>query len=517
MSEHGTQEALAILGKIKAGDVDAGGTPPLTDLARATATQAGLVREPSLARQGLEAGVRTLSGLIVGNPEMPLPGGMHMPAVTRGTERVLTSVGEAAIPLAATALVPGGALAQAAASGGGEAVNQLVGISEPSATNLATQTAVPLVMGPLVRTGVQRLARRSSIAAHEVGVDRVRALDGLVRGPGPSADDLYSIVSNQPGPIQIPMVNMRQTIRGLFSQEALVAAGLKLDDFQRTAEDLRRMTRTRVTAAGVVNPQGAMEFQAVRSNLKRVGEKIRETTGEEQGAWKATWHAMMQDLEAAASAGNPTQQAVQALKAANAQARREFAAREFAEILEQGGGLTSRADLGVMATGEPMLQVNANKIIGALRKSEDFRKSLPAADYDAVVADLADLAQKLPALPAYRGVNVGSKLALERLARVGSAGTLIGGGLGMSPGTAAAAGTLLATTVPALMGKLAMSEPGRAFLKLMLTQSGGAITQRTASLMSAYLASTQPVRRGGETAVSLGAAHLRNIGVLPQP
>jgi hypothetical protein len=251
----------------------------------------------------------------------------------------------------------------------GEAANQGLGITEPSGTSVLLNGVLPGVghlLGQITNGAARWAGARlpgASSTLHEMAAEQLGKIPGAIQ-PKATAESLYKIADSFSPRIDMP--GLIATADKVLSREQQAAAGLKLPGLTKTAESL----------SGAA--QGGMPFQDVRVNLRRVGDKIRQlrdTGGEELGAYKQMWRSMMDDMEAAAASGHPAEAAVHALKAANAAMKREYAAEELGDILTKKA-LAIRGDLGFMRNGEPQVQVNFNKALKEIRASEDIKKSL---------------------------------------------------------------------------------------------------------------------------------------------
>jgi len=408
----------------------------------------------------------------------------------------------------AATLGPGGIPLGAAVGGAaGEGANQLIGLTEPSPEAIALNVAAPVAGAAASRSlaaGGRFAARHfpgAGAALHDIARTQLERLTTIF-GPQQSSDDLYALLAHFNPRVQMPTF-MSQTDE-LLTREQIAAAGLKLPGVATTAEALR-------TTAGQAIPGGGVPFQDIRVNLRRIGDKIRETReagGEEHGAWKAMRKSIMDDLETAAAQGNAVMPAVQTLKAANAAFRREAVTEEIADIFSKGG-LTSRPDLG-----PTVYAVNFGRIADGLRKgktSADIKAVLRPDEYKELVEGISTLARQTPNLPPPRGQAHGFGIPGGRIAFGGAVGFLAGPLMGLDPGTGAAIGVMVGTKGVAAMTRLAMSEPGRRILVSVLRSTGGVIDSRVASLLSLAAANTSSGRMLGES-VTQGAVQLGQFG-----
>ena len=460
---------------------------------------------------------------------VPFSGAAPPPEVMREAPgAVLTS----ALPMAGAAI--GGTLAGPAAPVGaavgaaaGEGINQYVGITEPDANMILLNGVLPTaghLLGKITNGMARYVGARlpgASSTLHEMAAEQLGKIPGAIQ-PKATAEGLYKIVDGFSP--EIPMPNLRSTATKLLSQEEQAAAGLKLGSAE-TATSLRARATpvTKSVDTGVVdakgnpitrtvteNPGGAMPFQDIRVNLRRVGDKIRElreSGGEELGAYKQLYHAMMNDMEAATAAGNPALPAVQALKAANTAMKREFAAEELGNLFSiKGGGIAPRP-------GGAGIEVNFGKIVREIEKSDDLRRSLTMVkpdgrtEYETLLADVREMWKKTPALPKAKGVEGGSKLRVTSIALGGGVGGAVGNAfgntaLGTSLGLAAGAAG------PVILGDLMVSEGGRRFLAGVLSGTGGVINPQTMSILAVAAGNTPPARDTAAQLSDLGRQYM---------
>lgn len=377
----------------------------------------------------------------------------------------------------------------------GEGINQAVGLTDPSAANIVAAGTLPGV-GHVAGMGINAAAQAgakwlpgAAASLHEIARTNLDALRGTF-APAGNVDDLYNLVRQFNLRLQMP--RMQGAFKTILDEEAVARAGLERPGVARTAKDMVDWSAK--------NAQQGLPFQEVFQNLKRIGEKVRETRqsgGAEHGAWKLAWRETMADLEAAAAAGNQAQPAVEALKVANAAARREFVYDELTDIMSVvKGGITNRAD--------GLVQVNFGRILNAITKSDDIAATLKPDELATLVANVREMAKATPAMAAPAGMDAGSRRVLG--SAVAAAG-LVGGPAAylFGPGAGVAAGMTAAGTARAAAGILSRyltSDSGRAFLKRVIVEGGGVIHPETLALMGAAASGAPGVHGavGGGTA-----------------
>lgn len=390
--------------------------------------------------------------------------------------------------------VPGAMLGGAA----GEGINQLTGLTQPSPEAVAgAALGSPIGQGfnRVLGAGERALARvlpGGAAATHEISAANLAKLSEQFRNT-PKASDLYAIVDKIEG-VTMPVTNLRATTSKLLSTEDLAARGFKLDKVGTVAGSL-----------GEIAERGEIPFRQWRENLKRAGDWVRDTRdagGTEHGAAKATFKALMDDADAALAAGNEAMPAVQALKAATAAAKREFAADEVSGLFNLKD--PNAAVTEVLSGNDVVIKVNGAQVLKKLRTSEELQRSLPKGEYEQLLADARQFVKGLPALPPATGANVGSSRKIAQI--LGSTG--VGSGLGLIFGgpIGAAAGSSIGMTtaavMPAILGKLLTNEAGRKYLFSVLSSTGGVIDRQTAFLLATAATSSDPGRGGA--AVTLG-------------
>jgi hypothetical protein len=396
----------------------------------------------------------------------------------------------------------GTAIGAGAGAAAGEGANQALGITEPSVDSVILNGAIPMagqLLGSSVNAAARFMGRRlpgASSTMHEMAAEDLGKIPGMFR-PTATADQLYSVVDKFNG--KVPMTNLQKASGQLLSKEEQAAAGLKLPNVSKTAEGLAE-------SAGL---EGGMPFQDIRVNLRRVGDKIRETReagGEEHGAYKTLFKSMMDDLDAAVASGNPAQPAVQALKAANMAAKREYAADELGDLFSiKGGGVSPRPDgAGV--------QVNFGKIVRTIEKSDDLKRSLTADEYTKLVKDVREMWGNTPNLPAVAGQDAGSKRMVQAAAVGGALGGAASYQFGLPASVAIPMGSAIFATLPNTLGKLMVSQGGRNFLRGVLQGTGGVISPATLGVLSTAVGNTPPSRDTGVKLTEFGRQYMMGEG-----
>jgi hypothetical protein len=399
----------------------------------------------------------------------------------------------------------GTAIGAGAGAAAGEGANQALGITEPSVDSVILNGAIPMagqLLGSSVNAAARFMGRRlpgATSTMHELVAEDLGKIPGMFR-PTATADQLYSVVDKFNA--KVPMTNLQKMSGQLLSKEEQAAAGLKLPNVSKTAEGLAE-------SAGL---EGGMPFQDIRVNLRRVGDKIRETReagGEEHGAYKSLFKAMMDDLDAAVASGDPSKPTVLALKAANMAAKREYAADEIGDLFTiKGGGISPRP----RPDGSEGVQVNFGRIMKALKSNDDLKRSLTPEEYDKIIKDVSTMWGNTPNLPAVAGQDAGSKRTVQAAAVGGALGGAAAYQFGLPASVAIPMGSAIFATLPNTLGKLMVSQGGRNFLRGVLQGTGGVISPATLGVLSTAVGNTPPSRDTGVKLTEFGRQYMMGEG-----
>ncbi len=399
--------------------------------------------------------------------------------------------GKSVLPAMGTAvgglLGPPGAIVGSMA---GEGVNQALGITPPSAQDIATSGVLTAGGLGAVRGAGALLRRTPGVppALHEMAAARLETMPGRFAPTHPSAD-LYAIVEKMN-----PRIATSRTLAAaqkIVDQESGLSAGLANEDTKKVAQGIVQA----LSAHGEDAP-----FQFLRGEMRRIGDRIGTlsgggASGEALGAYKTLRGAMLDDLERAAAQGNPAMPAVQALKEANAARKMEHVVEDLTDLFSvKGGGLTPRPD--------GQFGVNFQTIIRKLEKDPSIRRSLGDDAYNELVKDLNSMWRVTPALPSLQP-DAGSKATLTRTGLLGGSGAAIGGYLGggggaaIGSGTAIVAGTLLSKT----LASLAATKAGRAVIRGMIEGNKGALNTDALAALAPAVGMTELGREATHGAV----------------
>ena len=395
--------------------------------------------------------------------------------VTRITRAARQFAGQAALPVAGG--VVGGIVSpfmgvpspvgSAVGGGLGEVANQVLGITPEDteqivlamATSGAGRGVGSLRQFPRVgpRVDLSRGAQRipgSAGAFTEMATEQLRNVPtGIEFGTqailgDETIDSLFDLALSQRGGSAIQVTNLRQAIRqGLTTEQRARDFGLQFGSINR----ILRQTGEQARQGG-----GALALRDMELLRKRIGARIGRLSvdGEQRNALRSLYRGIMQDLEAASG----RQPEAAALLTAVRVARREFAARDFADFLEQRVFGPPRADgLRPVAIGRLKREFDIMLEGRPSRSFELFEDSLTRPEIEEIQGIINLWSDTLRPLPPPPGTQFGS----GPTAAAGGLGFLLGGGTG-------AAGAVVAKN---LLTRGLMSPTGRRALRNLLERS----------------------------------------------
>lgn len=422
--------------------------------------------------------------------------------------------------------IPAGVLGGEAAGGAaGEALNQLLGITEPSASQIGLAGAA----GPFGRAigGVTSkigrfTGRRLPGGAVVLQEEAVGIAKGISKGlqPARAADELFALIEQTSPNIRIPMPNLKATAQKLLKEEALLAEGLKGSQITRTAKGLiskvdepKRALASRLETAqasrtspilgpsgeALESPTALAEIEDVLSQLSEIGEslspnelraqlrRIGQRTGSLQGtqatetrdAFKALFSAIHDDLDKVVKAGGVEGVSAAILRTARDAVRREKSILDLADLIESGIR---------KGRGDFLEEINPKKILNAFdsKKFRVLRETFTKDEQEQIRSILKGL-KGLPKLPPETGIQAGSMRVVGR--------AIIAGGIGGMTGQ-----PMLTFGLPVaaeLVARASTTGVGRSLLKKLL-QPSGFLDQRAMSILAAFVRS-QTAQEGENT------------------
>lgn len=340
----------------------------------------------------------------------------------------------------------------------GEAVNNLFGVTEPSAMGYATQALVPPALRGAANVG--RLwpkfgtEKRAAKSLNEIGIDDLRLMQKEYQPLTPS-QQLFARVGNEP----IAMPETKQAAKKVLDRIT-----------SQLPSDQKLYAQSGDSATDLVNLGTGLPVDKFQQGMSTMGQRVRAARrGEEKvgGSTNVTNYSQLyggyaKDLEAAPM-----------LKDARQAYKREQTLEDMGELarpfIKKGVGETE--------------QVSVNKLMTRLKDETDemgrfFHQSFNADEQKDILSRLGKL-NDLPGIGAGPGQRTGSSHVnpvLAGMLGLGSAG-YAHGGAGEAMGAAAGAYALSGTARMTRDLAIAWNIPaGRALIGQLLDRSGGKLT-----------------------------------------
>lgn len=392
---------------------------------------------------------------------------------------VLGGVAGGAIAAPTIAGVPAGVVAGEMAGGAaGEGLNQLLGITEPSAGQIGLAAAggpVGRAVGGLVRRGAAefgKLLPGASVPLQAEAVATARTIAGRY-GPAQRSEILFDQLDKL-NP-RVKMDATRQAVIDLLEKEVAIPEGLKSE---KLIPSLRGLL-DEINSYG-----GDVPFATFRGSMTRVGQRTGSVEGLEanelRGAFKYLTAALEKDLEFAAKQGGKAGLAGRLLQEANKTYRQEKGVERLTEYIE------SSVNKG---RGDLLESFNPSRAINKIKEDEYLRESFDPGVMDEVVAALKRL-KGMPSLPPPSGdAPIGSGRVNLRLAVGGAAGSLLG-----NPW----AGAAIAGGGSAVIAKALQTDVGRRALVRLVDPKTGFLDHRGMAALAQLVSGVRAVPgRGG--------------------
>jgi hypothetical protein len=435
------------------------GNPPGPRTAPGTPWQQAVAEQHQLTPVG-RVDIGTTFGPEGKSPE---PGGWR-DAGALGIDIASTAVGAiGGAGLGTLALGPGagtvlGGMAGEAGGGFvGHKINQALGLRPgdpttfdptlwpPSGDVLAVGTP-PVVrgIGALGKQVVKRLPGAAG-ALHE---DAVKALGTLPErfAPEQPSSVFYGQLAADTNP-RIRATNLATEASAVLREQLAKKPSFRNTTLMAHAQDLIDVYR---------GHQGQIPIGELHVYQKDIGllqRQAERAAAPELGSLKRLYRGIAEDMDAAAAQGTPE---ARALLQANQARRREYAQADLAEMFTPGApGMTTRPD--------GLVQVHGGKLTDRFNKklTDDpvFAKSFTPQERTEIL-DLLHSMQKIPRIPAPKGVAIGSGLAAARGGFVYGVSELL-----LKDKAMATALGALALAAPHILSQATMSAPGRFLIR----------------------------------------------------
>jgi len=387
----------------------------------------------------------------------------------------------------------GGVVGSGLGSGAGEAVNQMLGITDPSMTNIGISTALPMAVGfgaNALRAGKAMFGAKGAQTLNSLAPEEAAAAIAKLQPEIPSK---FLFESATEGGASIPMKRTLSSIQNMMDD--LGGASKGVQQANRTALNYLKGLQEKLTA--MPNGLSPKDLQRELAGAGSVMQSAKAKGGAGLGAIKNVFKSMSDDLDEVANMADQVgTNPAMLLKEARQVFKKEAAINELDDAIS--GAVKQLRGQG--ADG----QFNANLVMNAMKKNDFIQQAFSPQE----IKEMESLFAKLNRIPALRpgaGQQAGSRSVLQGPVAGSGIGAGISTLLGQGPSLGAAVGAAAGVVLPPLAEAtknvaVAMSmKAGRQLLGKLLSNSDGALTPQALSIISAY---AQAVNAGAESAVT---------------
>lgn len=357
----------------------------------------------------------------------------------------------------------------------GEGANQLLGITQPSLTQIGIQGILPpVVRGATMAAKILPASTRGATLLNEIApVEAKNQIAKIAAREPETASALFQ--KAEASKQRVPTLNTQSVIDSEVKNR--LAGGSASDQYKGTREFLSTLQ------ASLKRRQGALTPTQYQRELRDLGTMIsKASTDVERGALTAVKRSLEDALEAA-PAGTPLALA------------RKVSLKE--NVLKDIDEFTFKADKTKQGQGD-LTQFNASEVLRKIEKDESFAKRFKKAFTPTEQREIKKIYEKLnefPPLPSAQGAL--SKLGSDIFqgARLGAVSSMVGA----SPSVAGAIGVAGTLTRPALettkVFRQAMTtEEGRRVLLKELTANKEKPLREIMQRVAIGMSSTEPVQ-----------------------
>lgn len=449
---------------------------------------------------------------VIDNPSIPvrdIPGAVgravKQSALPIAGQLLGTGIGLATAPLTGPAALPTTIGLESAGGALGEALNQKLGITEPSTNQILLQGAIPggtRLLGGLMRPGLE-LAPPATKGAEFL--NRIAAQEARLQLSRMAAPDAEAVFNRafQSG----ATFDTGTTLAAIRSELGNLSQGANADALYGRTIGILKGLEQKLTQSG-----GKLDPKTYQAELRDLGAAMRTAEGRtinqvEAGAIKKVYGALAEGLDAeAGGAALPKQpwspgQMLPAPTANAAPAQDLMLARQYVKrqaVLDEIEESVGKADKILRGQGDNT-QFNAAAVLRDLKQNPfwngtkgERNPAFTPAEKDQIES-IFTLLNRLPALQPGAGVNAGSMRAWQRASAAGAGGTA--GGIAGDP-VLAAAGAAIGAAIPTAVSfgrvlNIALrTETGRAELMNLLRQPGASMQSVMTALTGAATAAT---------------------------
>lgn len=413
----------------------------------------------------------------------------------RGALPTMLGAGMGAVGTAMAGPV-GGLLGQSLGSGGGEYLNQQLGVTAPDETAILLEAGVPLALhgGYQVVRGLVTTSRGGAIARNLEAVDQARAIPAQIQGRvriNPitqqpyTSEELYKRVKEfEKAGILAGYSEYRLGTKHVLRAAEEIKATQMDPKLTATVDDkVLKLANEIIDQAKL----GTIDMKTWDARRRRFGEKMKFVGGEGASTTEArayaklhaaVYHDMDETVDLASKSAMKNgwhPEALEEFKDAIAMHRIEKTQEEIKEAIEKR--------FIKLQEGSGLPKVNKDGLRSWLVKdASGWIDTLPPSDKKAIL-EAADAIMAVPKLPPPSG-----PFDLTPATGVlGAAGGYAAHTMGADPVTTAMMAAMVGS-VPKILASSLATAPGRALIKTLMSHSGGVVTPHALGILGAYAA-----------------------------
>lgn len=391
----------------------------------------------------------------------------------------LPLLGQAAGTVAGMAAGPIAPLAvpalEAAGGMGGEALNQLLGITAPSSEAVAMQGILPVAMRGASAVGkVIPSATKGARLLNEIAPTEATNRLAAIRASVPETSKDFFAKADASG-ARIPTLQTQKVIKDELTGR--LVGGSADNVYKGTREYLENLGATLKRKQGALKPS---DYQRELRDLRSIMGKA--TTDVEKGSLQSVKSELERALESAPAGGDL------------AKARKLFAREKVFEDLDE---MSFKAEKARQGKGG-LEQFNASEVLRKIEKDPKFSKRFQASlspREQTQIKKIYTLLNEIPPLPSDAGVLGRLGGDVSQGLKFGAASHLVGADPAVSTGMALAGSMLRPAIDTAKVFKLAMStEEGRRVLLKELTAQKNKPLKEIMQKVAVAMSATEPAQ-----------------------
>ena len=406
--------------------------------------------------------------------------------------------------------------AEALGAIGGTGANMALGIQEPSAGEAIFAGAIPPAIRGLARAakGIVSHLPGSELMKHEIAAQEARLVADKIVASSTSKElfgAIEALTAREGTPAMIALPNLQKMAQSLATHEAKMGLPVPvlethtpriLDQFGKPQLPVTTQTGVKVQATRIQNAEikaltkglleklklngGKLSFSDFQAELSRFGSRSgfqANVKKETQHAYQKLYAAAEADLDLAAAGAGVDSEAGTLLKAAQQSYNLERTGDEVATLINKHITPIS-GEVGAE-------QVDTRGMIKELAKHKRYQ-ALPL-DVRSEIDRTLILLNRLPRVPSGETTSMAIHAGMRGVIG-GAAGFYSAGPMG---GAIIGAGAIAA---PMIVSRAVQTQPGRALLRYILMQTGGALDEQALALIGTFL---NAQRTSGQTSTTI--------------